>query len=52
MHRHISKGGWAFSDRDQGWQVSDCSAEALKVINQSSKQNYLAAVSKEVFCLS
>ncbi|XP_023645602.1 amyrin synthase LUP2 isoform X2 [Capsella rubella] len=30
MHRHISKGGWAFSDRDQGWQVSDCSAEALK----------------------
>ncbi|CAE5957669.1 unnamed protein product [Arabidopsis arenosa] len=30
MHRHISKGGWTFSDRDQGWQVSDCSAEALK----------------------
>ncbi|VVA91556.1 unnamed protein product [Arabis nemorensis] len=30
MHRHISKGGWAFSDPDQGWQVSDCSAEALK----------------------
>ncbi|KAJ4879374.1 Amyrin synthase LUP2 [Raphanus sativus] len=30
MHRHISKGGWTFSDRDQGWQVSDCTAEALK----------------------
>lgn len=30
--RHISKGGWAFSDQDHGWQVSDCTAEALKVI--------------------
>ncbi|KFK33872.1 hypothetical protein AALP_AA5G071200 [Arabis alpina] len=30
MDRHISKGGWTFSDRDQGWQVSDCSAEGLK----------------------
>uniref|UniRef100_A0A7N0ZT28 Terpene cyclase/mutase family member n=1 Tax=Kalanchoe fedtschenkoi TaxID=63787 RepID=A0A7N0ZT28_KALFE len=30
MHRHISKGSWAFSDRDHGWQVSDCTAEALK----------------------
>ncbi|CAH8388869.1 unnamed protein product [Eruca vesicaria subsp. sativa] len=30
MHRHISKGGWTFSDRDQGWQVSDCTAEAFK----------------------
>ncbi|OMO74252.1 Terpenoid cyclases/protein prenyltransferase alpha-alpha toroid [Corchorus olitorius] len=28
--RHISKGGWTFSDRDHGWQVSDCTAEALK----------------------
>ena len=33
MNRHISKGGWTFSDRDQGWNVSDCSAEAFKVIN-------------------
>uniref|UniRef100_A0A7N0VMZ7 Squalene cyclase C-terminal domain-containing protein n=1 Tax=Kalanchoe fedtschenkoi TaxID=63787 RepID=A0A7N0VMZ7_KALFE len=30
MQRHISKGAWAFSDRDHGWQVSDCTAEALK----------------------
>ncbi|CAF1926178.1 hypothetical protein HID58_065063 [Brassica napus] len=30
MNRHISKGGWTFSDRDQGWNVSDCSAEAFK----------------------
>ncbi|KAB8692523.1 hypothetical protein FH972_026345 [Carpinus fangiana] len=30
MYRHISKGSWAFADQDQGWQVSDCTAEALK----------------------
>uniref|UniRef100_A0A7N0T507 Terpene cyclase/mutase family member n=1 Tax=Kalanchoe fedtschenkoi TaxID=63787 RepID=A0A7N0T507_KALFE len=30
MHRHISKGAWTFSDQDHGWQVSDCTAEALK----------------------
>ncbi|XP_074268306.1 beta-amyrin synthase-like [Silene latifolia] len=30
MHRHISKGSWTFSDQDHGWQVSDCTAEALK----------------------
>lgn len=31
MHRHISKGSWAFSDQDHGWQVSDCTAEGLMV---------------------
>ncbi|CAL2244729.1 unnamed protein product [Prunus armeniaca] len=31
--RHISKGAWTFSDRDHGWQVSDCTAEALRVID-------------------
>ncbi|KAL5166166.1 Lupeol synthase [Glycine soja] len=30
-HRHISKGAWTFSMQDQGWQVSDCTTEALKV---------------------
>ncbi|GLT53699.1 hypothetical protein SLA2020_269540 [Shorea laevis] len=30
MFRHISKGGWPFSEQDHGWQVSDCTAEALK----------------------
>ncbi|OQU83214.1 hypothetical protein SORBI_3005G092500 [Sorghum bicolor] len=30
-HRHISKGGWTFSTADDGWQVSDCSANGLKV---------------------
>ncbi|OQU83223.1 hypothetical protein SORBI_3005G092500 [Sorghum bicolor] len=29
-HRHISKGGWTFSTADDGWQVSDCSANGLK----------------------
>jgi hypothetical protein len=33
MYRHISKGSWTLSDQDQGWQLSDCTAEALKVIN-------------------
>ncbi|PNX61249.1 beta-amyrin synthase, partial [Trifolium pratense] len=26
----ISKGSWTFSDQDHGWQVSDCTADALK----------------------
>ncbi|CAA7031272.1 unnamed protein product [Microthlaspi erraticum] len=30
MYRHISKGAWTLSDPDHGWQVSDCTAEALK----------------------
>ncbi|CAN7010593.1 unnamed protein product [Brassica oleracea var. botrytis] len=30
MCRHTSKGACTFSDRDHGWQVSDCTAEALK----------------------
>ncbi|GKV20470.1 hypothetical protein SLEP1_g30594 [Rubroshorea leprosula] len=30
-YRHISKGGWPFSTRDNGWSVSDCTAEALKI---------------------
>jgi len=30
MYRHMSKGSWTFSDQDQGLQLSDCTAEALK----------------------
>ncbi|ESQ56001.1 hypothetical protein EUTSA_v10027177mg [Eutrema salsugineum] len=30
MFRHIAKGGWTFSDQDQGWSVSDCTAESLE----------------------
>ncbi|KAJ9549344.1 hypothetical protein OSB04_021887 [Centaurea solstitialis] len=29
-YRHISKGGWPFSTADNGWIVSDCTAEGLK----------------------
>ncbi|KAJ3686084.1 hypothetical protein LUZ61_015248 [Rhynchospora tenuis] len=29
-YRHISKGAWTFSTADQGWGVSDCTAEGLK----------------------
>ncbi|KAK4770144.1 hypothetical protein SAY87_030676 [Trapa incisa] len=32
MFRRISKGAWTFSDKDHGWQVSDCTAESLKCI--------------------
>ncbi|KAM0836062.1 hypothetical protein ACQ4PT_062536 [Festuca glaucescens] len=31
-YRHICKGGWAQSTADEGWPVSDCTAEALKVL--------------------
>ncbi|KAJ4815916.1 Terpene cyclase/mutase family member [Rhynchospora pubera] len=31
-YRHFSKGGWAFATADEGWPVSDCTAEALKAL--------------------
>ncbi|XP_078166360.1 cycloartenol synthase-like isoform X2 [Carex rostrata] len=31
-YRHISKGGWGFATADEGWAVSDCTAEALKAL--------------------
>ncbi|KAG6480210.1 hypothetical protein ZIOFF_063690 [Zingiber officinale] len=31
-YRHISKGAWPFSTADQGWSVSDCTAEGLKAV--------------------
>ncbi|CAH8356151.1 unnamed protein product [Eruca vesicaria subsp. sativa] len=30
MFRDLAKGGWTFSDQDQGWPVSDCTAESLE----------------------
>ena len=30
-YRHISKGAWPFSTPDNGWPVSDTTAEGLKV---------------------
>lgn len=32
MYLHASKGGWTFSTQDQGWHVSDCTAESLKTL--------------------
>ncbi|KAF9619276.1 hypothetical protein IFM89_006463 [Coptis chinensis] len=32
MYRHTSEGAWSFSDRDTAWQVSDCTAEGIKVM--------------------
>ncbi|PWA92388.1 squalene cyclase [Artemisia annua] len=31
-YRHITRGGWPFSTPDNGWPVSDCTAEALKTV--------------------
>jgi lanosterol synthase len=31
-YRHSSKGAWPFSTREQGYTVSDCTAEALKAV--------------------
>jgi squalene/oxidosqualene cyclase-like protein len=31
-HRERSRGGWAFSDRENGWTVADCTAEALSAL--------------------
>ncbi|WCJ39157.1 Lupeol synthase [Euphorbia peplus] len=30
--RYMSKGAWPLADRDEGWQVSDCTAEALMAL--------------------
>ncbi|KAF5445650.1 hypothetical protein F2P56_034688 [Juglans regia] len=39
MHRHMSKGSWTFSMPDYGWQVSDVTAEGLKVSLLLSKMS-------------
>ncbi|KAL5341113.1 terpenoid cyclases/protein prenyltransferase alpha-alpha toroid [Aspergillus crustosus] len=31
-YRHRRKGGWTFSNKDQGYPVSDCISEALKAV--------------------
>ncbi|PSS29011.1 Dammarenediol II synthase [Actinidia chinensis var. chinensis] len=35
MYRHFTKGSWSFPDKDQGWAVSDCTAESLKMPPES-----------------
>ncbi|CAG8599931.1 10488_t:CDS:10 [Paraglomus occultum] len=40
-YRHCSKGAWPFSTRDQGYNVSDCTAEGLKsVIDLQNELSY------------
>jgi len=34
-YRHISKGAWAFSTRDHGWPITDCTSEGLKAVLRS-----------------
>jgi squalene/oxidosqualene cyclase-like protein len=29
-YRHLSKGGWPFSNRAHGWPITDCTSEGLK----------------------
>ncbi|KAF7092467.1 hypothetical protein CFC21_094949 [Triticum aestivum] len=36
-YRHRSKGSWTLSTADNGWSVSDCTAEALKALVLLSK---------------
>ncbi|XP_006656974.1 achilleol B synthase-like [Oryza brachyantha] len=36
-YRHRSKGSWTLSTADNGWSVSDCTAEALKALFLLSK---------------
>ena len=37
IYRHPSKGGWPFSTRDQGYAVSDTTAEAIRAVLQLQK---------------
>ncbi|CAG8585893.1 8183_t:CDS:10 [Ambispora gerdemannii] len=39
-YRHISKGAWPFSTRDQGYTVSDSTAEGLKAVLLLQKLQY------------
>ncbi|GBB94033.1 hypothetical protein RclHR1_02280006 [Rhizophagus clarus] len=51
-YRHPSKGAWGFSTRDQGYTVSDCTAEGLKaVLYLQNKLDYTPnLLSKERLC--
>lgn len=50
-YRHTSKGAWPFSTTDNGWPVSDCTAQGLKVnsvIGITIKEIYFRCLE---FCL-
>ncbi|KAJ2964488.1 hypothetical protein NQZ79_g634 [Umbelopsis isabellina] len=47
-YRHVSKGAWPFSTREQGYTVSDCTAEGLKsVIALQKSRTMPKIISKE-----
>src|ERR1700761_1182341 len=47
-YRHPTKGAWGFSNRDQGYTVSDCTSEAVKsIIMLQSIPSYPKLVSDE-----
>ncbi|KAF4391221.1 hypothetical protein G4B88_016531 [Cannabis sativa] len=52
MYRHISKGSWTFSDQDQGWQVSDSTAENLKILNPTEFAEGIVIEHEYVECTS
>ncbi|KAK5989971.1 Terpene cyclase/mutase atnI [Cladobotryum mycophilum] len=39
-YRQRRKGGWTFSNKDQGYAVSDCTAEALKAVIMLQKSGH------------
>ncbi|WOH12121.1 hypothetical protein DCAR_0831620 [Daucus carota subsp. sativus] len=47
-YRHISKGGWTFSTGDQGWPVTDCTAEGIKVVTFKLYSFLLSKLSPEL----
>ena len=40
--RAVTKGGWPFSTKDQGWPTSDCTAEALKALLTAYQKGHLS----------
>ena len=47
-YRHLSKGGWPFSNRAHGWPITDCSAEGFKCALMLEPRNYEPAIPTEL----
>jgi cycloartenol synthase len=45
--RHISKGGWPFSNAAHGWPISDCTAEGMKSVLALHKLNAISKIIPE-----
>ncbi|KAL7241992.1 hypothetical protein ACSBR1_014550 [Camellia fascicularis] len=50
MYRYFTKGAWTFSDQEQGWVVSDCTAESLKMLNPSELFADIVVETEHVEC--